>query len=47
MIWVNGISIGGGPVISNHVQVKVVLDFDKCLIKWFEEDEQIGGMAIG
>ncbi len=46
MIWRRGLSIGGGPIIPNKVEIRVVVDFIKQTIKWFMDGVEIGSALI-
>lgn len=46
MVWELGRSRGGGPVIPSGVELRVVVDREKEMVKWFQNGEEIGSTII-
>lgn len=46
-IWEQGICRGGGPLILEGSEVKIVLDNEKGLVKWFADGVEIGSTRVG
>ncbi len=34
-IWEDGIQRGGGPPIPNGVEIRVVIDMHRAMVKWY------------
>jgi hypothetical protein len=47
MVWEQGICRGGGPVIPSGVEMRVVVDMEKEMVKWFQDGVEIGSTIIG
>ena len=45
-MWQDGNSVGGGYIIPNKVEVRVVVDFLKGLIRWYQDGHEIGAAAL-
>ena len=46
MIWQEGMSMGGGESIPDGVEIRVVVDFPKETVKWYEDGREIGSAMI-
>ena len=46
-VWQDGVSRGGGSPIPDRVELRVVVDFLKGLVKWFQEGIEIASTSLG
>ena len=46
-IWQQGVSMGGGSPVRGKVEMRVVVDFLKELVKWYVEGVEVGSACMG